>query len=251
MTKTREIVASKTRREWAAVINADWRKSIESIIQTGRDLIAAKKDLPNGQFGEMINTDLDFGPRTAQNLMDIATHPSITNANDRSRLPARWTVLRHLARLSEEDFDWAQERGLLNPNMSTGAADAIRKAREPNEDTIVRAAINDRHLPKPSEARDIARETGRFVAASDGRVYSGATEEEGAEASRITTQTYAVVDAINLISSMGDPLTWLREAPRFQLRDLHLMAVEDATRWLESLAGALTWPEFEDVGDGE
>lgn len=238
MTATQEIIASKTRKQWADVINGDWRKSTEGIIQTGDDLVRAKTDLPTGQFGEMIRHDLDFSYRMAKNLMEISQHPRIANVNRGSHLPRAWTVLRELARLKPEDFDWAREHNLVSEKMSRGAATAIRKARnEPGEGVV--SGGQQRDLPKPSEARDIARETGRFVAASDGRIYSGASEEEGAEATRITRQTYGTIDAINLLANLPEPNVWMSEAPHFQMGNLTPENVEKATAWLMDLATAM------------
>ena len=96
----------------AEIINADWRKSIEGIIQTGSDLIAAKGELPDGEFTKMIETGLPFSRQTAQQLMAITSHPAIANAPPGQHLPPSWTVLALLASLSAEDFKDAQERGL-------------------------------------------------------------------------------------------------------------------------------------------
>ncbi len=62
----------RSRTEWAEIINADWRKSIEGIIQTGRDLAAAKAELPHGEFTALIEGDLPFSRRTAENLMSVS-----------------------------------------------------------------------------------------------------------------------------------------------------------------------------------
>ena len=96
----------------AEIINADWRKSIEGIIQTGSDLIAAKGELPDGEFTKMIETGLPFSRQTAQQLMAITSHPAIANAPPGQHLPPSWTVLALLASLSAEDFKDAQEHGL-------------------------------------------------------------------------------------------------------------------------------------------
>lgn len=225
MAATQEIIVSRTRQEWAEVINADWRKSIESIIQTGRDLMQAKDDLPNGQFGHMIKEDLCFSARTAQRLMHIARHPEIGNATPASHLPPSWAVLHELARLTPEDFREAKERGLITPVTTR------REARQLATDMRAPEA-----LPVPTEARRLAKETGRFVAASDGNIYSGASEEDGAEAARKRDQTYAVIDAISTLSGMPDPVRWMAETERWQLREFNREETERAIVWLAALA---------------
>ena len=78
------------------------RKSIESIIETGRDLAAAKAELPHGEFSAMVKNDLPFVMRTAESLMRVAHHPSIAKATSTSRLPTSWAVLVELAKLSDD-----------------------------------------------------------------------------------------------------------------------------------------------------
>ena len=240
-----EIVTTKTRQEWATIINADWRKSIDSIIQTGWDLLAAKEDLPNGQFGKMVEEDLDFSWNTANKLMNIAEHPVIGDSYSSTNLPVSWRILTELSQLSKDDFLWAQRRGLITKKTSLRGANAIAGALKKEEGETWGANRQPDTLPAPTEARTIARETGRFVAASDGRVYSGATEDEGAEATRVTQQTYGAVDAINLIAALPEPQQWLEEAPKFQLRDLTSDTVERAATWLLNLSAAM------DEQDGE
>lgn len=239
MPEIQEVKNSRSRQEWAAIINADWRKSIESIVQTGRDLAAAKLELPRGEWETMVKEDLPFSLTTAAALRRIGSHPVIANRDDRAGLPASWTVLRELASLKEKDFRDAQERGLITPDMGQWDATAISKAYRTPEGQPVGEGRNLRTLPPPAKARDIARETGRFVAASDGRVYSGASEEEGAEASRLTGQTYGAIDAINLLAKMPEPGQWLADAPPFQLRDLTYENAEKAANWLLDLVSAM------------
>lgn len=66
--------AALDRAGYAAKINAAWQKSLEGILEAGRELIAAKADpdLPHGEFEAMIGSDLLFGASTAQRLMKIA-----------------------------------------------------------------------------------------------------------------------------------------------------------------------------------
>ena len=67
------ITNTRNRQKWAEVINSNWRRSIESIIQTGRDLASAKEELPSGEFTKMCREDLDFGPGISKSLMKIAS----------------------------------------------------------------------------------------------------------------------------------------------------------------------------------
>jgi hypothetical protein len=73
--------------EWAARIGAAWRRTLESVIDTGRLLVEAKAPLPHGEFLAMVERDLPFGPRTAQMLMTVASDDKLTNANHAPRCP--------------------------------------------------------------------------------------------------------------------------------------------------------------------
>ena len=150
-----EIQNVRTRPEWAVIINADWRKSIEGIIQTGRDLIAAKDELPRGEFAKMVEMDLLFSRRTAQQLMQIAGHPAIANAQPGTDLPPSWVVLARLASLSADDFRDAQDRGLINADTSKRKASAVAGAyKTPVGGSVGKGKIAT-ELPSPKEAREL------------------------------------------------------------------------------------------------
>jgi hypothetical protein len=56
------------RTQWAGHIAAAWQKSVDSIIETGRLLLAAKADpeMQHGEWGTMVESDLPFALRTDQ-----------------------------------------------------------------------------------------------------------------------------------------------------------------------------------------
>ena len=53
---------------------------MEGIIEVGRTLVEAKKELQHGEFLAMIRNSLPFGEDTAQRLMTIARDERLTNA---------------------------------------------------------------------------------------------------------------------------------------------------------------------------
>lgn len=227
---------ARSRQQWAEIINSDWRKSIESIIQTGRDLEAAKAELPHGEFAVMVKDDLDFSPRMAQNLMQISAHPRIGKANRGSHLPTSWTILRTLSRLSPEDFDWAEDHGLLDKEMSRGSAVAVVQARTTDAKVI---PGNKTDLPTPSEARNIARETGRFVAASDGNIYSGASKEDSEAYRTKMIQGASLLEAIETLAEAPDAQQWFTQSERHWFIDFRPGAIDDARKWLASFKEAM------------
>ncbi len=123
---------------WASRICAYWRASVEAILEVGRLLADAKKALPHGEFGKMIEGGLPFTSRTAQRLMAIAADPKISNAAHVSHLPPAWGTLYELTKLTEEQFAAAIDEGLIRPDMERGSISARAKQmrREAREATL-------------------------------------------------------------------------------------------------------------------
>lgn len=232
------IANTRNRQQWAEIIGADWRKSIDSILQTGRDLIAAKAELPHGEFMAMVAADLPFSQDVANNLMGVARHPAITNSDNSRNLPATFSVLVELSQLSEADFNDAREKGLITPDLKVKAARSIAGAYNKPEGEVVGGAQH--MLPSPNEARQIARETNRLVAASDGKVYSGTTREEDAQYVNRRTRVFRVLEAINLLAECGVPADdWFRSTEHHWLHDFRPGAIDDAAEWLGDLKEAM------------
>ncbi len=235
---SQEIQNVRTRSEWAEIINDDWRKSIEGIIQTGRDLIAAKDELPYGEFGKMIKTGCPFSTSMARSLMAISLRydnwvTAIGVRRHGGELPPSWTTLAKLTSLSDDDFKDAHERGLITVEMSKEKAIAIGRAYKTPGGEVVGEGKASATLPSPKEAREVARATNRMVAASDGNLYSGSTEEEGAEYVLQREQTYAVIDAIKAISESGvSPKEWCDQVKGHWLVELEFGRIDGAIAWL-------------------
>jgi hypothetical protein len=102
---------------WQRKISAAWQKSVESIIETGLLLIDAKAELEHGHFLEMLESELPFGPNTAQRLMIIASDDRITNAAHVQLLPAKWGTIYELTKLPDGTFEQAILSGKIHPRM--------------------------------------------------------------------------------------------------------------------------------------
>lgn len=119
-------------KAWAAKINAEWRKSLESVIEAGRILLEAKASLLHGQFTLMVEQELDFNPRTAQRLMAIAQDVRLANPVISPRLPKAWTTLYELTTLTDEEFDRALKEEIIHPKMERADVARVRpEASEP------------------------------------------------------------------------------------------------------------------------
>ena len=102
---------------WASRINESWQGTVRNIVETGKALIDAKADLPHGAFTEMVETDLLFSTRTAQRLMAIAEHPSLSNPTHVSVLPASWGTLYELSKIDGCTVEKLIQAGRIYPEL--------------------------------------------------------------------------------------------------------------------------------------
>ena len=72
-------IARHAATKYAQRITACQRKSVNSIIECGRLLMAAKVELKHGKFLKMIENNLPFKRSSAQAFMRIAADGRITN----------------------------------------------------------------------------------------------------------------------------------------------------------------------------
>ena len=103
--------------KYAQRITACQRKSVESIIECGRLLIAAKDELKHGEFLKMIENNLPFKRSTAQALMKIAVDGRIIKSQRAGCLPARWSTLVKLTQLPDAVFEARIADGTIHPGL--------------------------------------------------------------------------------------------------------------------------------------
>lgn len=103
--------------DWAQRITECWRASVQAILEVGRLLAAAKDELPHGEFGKMIESELPFSASTANRLMKISADPKLSNPAHVQHLPASWGTLYELTKLDDEQFEEAIEREVIRPDM--------------------------------------------------------------------------------------------------------------------------------------
>jgi hypothetical protein len=122
-----------SRADHAALINAAWQKGVACIIETGERVTAAKGDLPHGEFEAMVESDLSFGPRTAQRLMAIASHMVLSNPTHVSLLPPSWGTLYELSRLPQTLLLTKIKEGAIHPGMERKDVKALCPPLEPEQ----------------------------------------------------------------------------------------------------------------------
>jgi len=105
---------------WAQRIGACWKRTIAGIIETGRLLIEAKKELNHGEWGymftEAVADPLPFEQDTAAILMRIAKSPILANSDKYRKLPIRLSTLYELARLPNDILEAGIEK--VRPAMT-------------------------------------------------------------------------------------------------------------------------------------
>lgn len=118
---------------WAPRINAEWRKSVDGILNAGRQLIAAKEACDHGEFLRLfkgtdnaVSDPVPFGIHTADRLMAIAAKPAIADCAHAHTLPQSWCTLYELTKLDDEQIVAGIKAGEITPSMTRAEASALR-----------------------------------------------------------------------------------------------------------------------------
>lgn len=123
-----DVVADVSRPEvaedWASRIVRLWRPGFAWVVATGRELLAARAALGNGEWGRLfvdhpqsVRGAVPFTVRTAERLMAIARHPVTGDSARVSDLPAAWGTLAELAKLPPERVEQGIADGWVHPRM--------------------------------------------------------------------------------------------------------------------------------------
>ena len=128
---TSEDAGSKTRAVWATEITGIYREGIvTTALDTGKVLLAAKDDLrkrsSHGEWLAMIESDLPFSASVAQRYMKIAKR--FANTATMQLLPADYSSLYELAKLSDAEIGQAMANGQINPETTRKQAAALGKS---------------------------------------------------------------------------------------------------------------------------
>lgn len=139
---------------WAPRINAEWRKSVDGILNVGRELIAAKKSCEHGEFlrlfkghDDAVSDPVPFGEDAAERLMKVASHPVLSNSDQSRNLPQSYQTLYELAKLDEEQIVAGIKAGEITPDMTRAEASALRadpveKPEQPAHEEMAAAVKN-------------------------------------------------------------------------------------------------------------
>jgi hypothetical protein len=113
------------RRKWAQRIRATWARAVKAFVETGKQLNAAKDDLPHGEFSYMIYNELPFSDSTAERLMAIARHKVLSKSAHVRHLPAHWSTLYELSRLPAKKVAALIKDGTISAKMERSEAQSL------------------------------------------------------------------------------------------------------------------------------
>jgi hypothetical protein len=139
---------------WAPRINAEWRKSVEGVLNVGRQLIAAKEACEHGEFLRLfkghenaVSSPVPFSRQTGEQLMAIAMCEPIANCQHVSNLPQSWGTLYELTKLEDEQIIAGIKAGEITPDMTRAEAsllrsDPVEKPQQPPHEEMADAVKN-------------------------------------------------------------------------------------------------------------
>jgi len=139
---------------WALRINAEWRKSVEGILNVGRELIAAKGKCEHGEFLRLfkghesaVADPVPFSANTAEILMKVSGHPVLSKSEFVQTLPQSWGTLYELTKLDDDQIVAGIKAGEITPDMtraqaSSLRADPVEKPDQPPHEEMVAAVKN-------------------------------------------------------------------------------------------------------------
>ena len=104
-------------REWAAELNADYQSEVEGIIRRGQKLWEAKFELSKADFAYMLAKGLRFGQHNARLYMRVARNPVLVKRKWISILPASLTKLVELTKLPPGYLERLLERDKITPKI--------------------------------------------------------------------------------------------------------------------------------------
>jgi predicted nucleic acid-binding protein len=112
--------------EWADIIRADIRRSVESIVAAGHHLREAKKQVEHGEWQPLLDRIGISGP-TARKFMAIAEHPVISDRSHVNVLPPSWGTLYELTLVPDDVLNKGIADGRITPNITRKQVEALHR----------------------------------------------------------------------------------------------------------------------------
>ena len=224
--------ATALRRGADELRDLDWAAG-KSVLEMGRLLAILRENFPPKQapagkesWGVWLENELGWSKRYALSLIQVYKK---LHARPGAHLIS-FKVLQYLVRNTTPEAltDEVLGRAEQGEVMGRGAVEKLRQEKYRREPP----------LPSKEKANVIARETGKAVAASDGRIYSGRSDAEADAYQDRRNQVYTIIDAIGQLYGVAATMSaadWLESAEAWWLTDLGEFDLEQTINWLTAL----------------
>ena len=113
---------------FAQQITTTWRKAAAAIIETGAQIVNARKQLSASDFIELkkhLKENEGISEPTISKLQTIACHPVLGKKENAAALPPSYTVLYRLTQADERAVKRALESGNLSPSIQMPDVDKL------------------------------------------------------------------------------------------------------------------------------
>lgn len=154
-------VAKASKRTVDAILDSireTWTGLMLNIIETGKLLHELKGAAGHGNWLDKIDNDLPFDRSTAVKLMQIASHPVLSNAALAQHLPPKWSVLAEMISIPTDRLEMAIRQGVITPKTKREELRSLRwEQRDKGQAEKVEEALEP---PPPPAAEDVAHARG-------------------------------------------------------------------------------------------
>lgn len=238
---TTTLTNTRTRKQWAKEINLAWFKSVDDVCDVAELCAQAHSQLGQPEYNKMCAEDLQFSIRMAGKFKELGQRPDILRYGRARRLPQITSSLFEFLRMDEKSLAFAIENKLLDEQSNLAKSRAVAGALSTSTETPIGEDSQSRGLPSPKDANDVAKATGKMVAASDGKVYTGTGKDEQDQYNERRDQFYQTLDAISFLANLNsvDPEFFLANSEEWWTEKLSVAVIDDACEWLQRLKKTL------------
>ncbi len=238
---TTALANTRTRKQWAKEINLAWFKTVDDVCDVAELCNAAFKQLGTSEYNKMCAEDLKFSTKLSLEFRKLGARSDIL-AYARSRaLPPNYSSLFEFLRMDPASLKFAVKTKLVDERSDFAKSRAVAGALTTTSKRPIGEGGATQNLPSPKEANEIAEATGKMVAASDGKVYTGTDEAEQDQYNERRDQFYQTLDAITFLADLGtvDPKFFLKNSEEWWTEKLSPKVIGNACEWLRLLKETL------------
>jgi len=109
----------RTPQDFAEIIRPKWQANVANILQVCMWLETAKNELGPAGFVKLYRDELRWNKPMISKLLKIASDERVNDADlvSPGKLPAAWTMLYELCRLTDEQFHHGLDTGIIHAGM--------------------------------------------------------------------------------------------------------------------------------------